>query len=327
MNVSATAKRLSALLAALGLVLAFAGSATGRAAGIRFVAGAHRVVAGNEVSVTVAVSPGGAHCGAAARYAGGKTQNLPSVTAAGGRASWKWKVDRSTPAGPARVYVSCGGAGRASRAFTVIGAVLPPSIHVVKSGWSVRPLPFGSIVSYGVILGNESQQRDALDVKVLVNFVMSDNRLIGSATTHVSDIAAGSEHAVGGELMFPGGAPIARLEVVVVTAGGGPASRVRPGLSAIRVMPSPFEPAWAGSVEGEVQNDHPTLTVSQVELSTVVLDAAGNVIGGGHGFASAPLPPSSRMFFKITTGMRAIPISNVASALVSVVPTYKKPGT
>jgi hypothetical protein len=328
MNVSATAKRLSALLAAGALVLVFAAAATGRTAGIRFVAGAHRVVQGSDISVTVAVSPAGARCVAAVRYKGGKTQSLATVTAAGGRASWKWKVARNTTPGPARVYVTCGGAGRASRSFTVIGSVIPPTIHVVKSGWSVRPAPFGgSSVSYGVILANESAQRDALDVKVLVNFVMSDNRLIGSATRRVSDIAAGTEHAVGGELNFPGGAPIARLEVVVVAGGGGPPSRNRPALSAIRVMASPYEPAWAGSVEGEVQNDHPSLTVSRVELSTVVLDAAGNVIGGGHGFASAALPPSSRMFFKITNGMRPIPVGNAASALVSVVPTYKTPDT
>ena len=324
MKVTAAAKRLSALLAGAGLVLVFAGSATGRATGIRFVDGAHRVVQGNEISMTVSVSPSGVRCNAAVRYKGGKTQNLPSVTAGGGRASWKWKVDRSTPTGQARAYVACGPAGRASRTFTVIGAVLPPAIHVVKSGWSVRPLPGGSsIVSYGVILGNDSQQRDALDVKVLVNFVMSDNRLVGSATVHVADIAAAQQHALGGDLLFPGGAPIARLEVVAVTGGGGPASHVFPGLSAIRVMPSPYEPAWAGSVEGEVQNDSPTLMLYQAELDTVVLDAAGNVIGGGHGIASAPLPPSSRMFFKITNGMRAIPIGKAASAIVSIVPTYK----
>ena len=328
MNVSAAARRLSALLAAIGLVLAFAGAATGRAAGIHFVAGAHRVVQGNEISVTVVVSPGGGRCVASVRYKGGKTQSLPTVTAAAGRASWKWKVARSTTPGPARVYVTCAGAGRGSRTFTVIGSVIPPAIHVVKSGWSVRPAPFGgSSVSYGVILANESAQRDALDVKVLVNFVMADNRLIGSATTRVSDIAAATEHAVGGELNFPGGAPIARLEIVVVTGGGGSPSRNRPGLSAIRVVPSPYEPFWTGSVEGEVQNDHPSLSVSRVELSTVVLDAAGNVIGGGHGFASAALPPASRMFFKVTNGMRPIPIASAASALVSVVPTYKKPGS
>ena len=269
-------------------MLAFAGAATGRAAGIHFLAGAHRVVQGNELSVTVAVSPAGARCRASVRYKGGKTQNLSSVTAAAGHASWKWTVERTTTPGRARVSVSCGAAGRASRTFTVIGAVLPPTIHVVKSGWSVRTTAFGgSSVSYGVILANESAQRDALDVKVLVNFVMSDNRLIGSASTRVSDIAAGTEHALGGELTFPRGAPIARLEVVVVTS----------------------------------------LTVSAVELSTVVLDAAGNVLGGGRGFEAATLPPSSRMFFKISMGLRPIPIAKAATALVSVVPTYRKPGT
>jgi hypothetical protein len=324
MNVSAAAKRLSALVAAFGLVLAFAGSATGRPSGIRFVAGAQRVVQGNEMSMTISVSPGGVRCNAAVRYKDGKAQNLPSVTAAGGRATWKWKVERSTTPGPARAFVACGPAGRGSRAFTVIGAVLPPAIHVVKTGWSVRPLPGGStIVSYGVILANESQTRDALDVKVLVNFVMSDNRLIGSATQRLSDIAAGTEHALGGELLFPGGAPIARLEVVAITGGGGPPSKIFPGLSSIRVVASPYEPAWTGAVEGEIQNDNPTRTVGQVELDTVVFDAAGNIIGGGHGIASAPLPPSARMFFKITSGMRPIPIANAASALVSVVPTYK----
>jgi hypothetical protein len=324
MNVSAAAKRLVILLAAFGLVLAFAGSATGRATGIRFVDGARRVVQGNEISMTVSVSPGGARCTAVARYKGGKTQNLASVNAVGGRATWKWKVERSTPPGPAHAYVSCGSAGRASRTFTVIGAVLPPSIHVVKSGWSARAFSAaGTLVSYGVILANESPLRDALDVKVLVNFVMADNRLIGSATTRVSDIAAGTQHAMGGELLFPGGAPIARLEVVVVTGGAGPKSTLFPGLSAVRLAASPIEPTWVGAVQGEVQNDSPTKSLAQAELSGVVLDADGNVIGGGNAFASAPLPPSSRMFFKITTGMRAIPMNRAASALVSVVPTYK----
>ena len=54
-----------------------------------------------------------------------------------------------------------------------------------------------------MILANESKTRDAMDVKVLVNFVIGDNRLIGSATTNISDMAAGSEHAFGGELNFP----------------------------------------------------------------------------------------------------------------------------
>ena len=89
-------------------------------------------------------------------------------------------------------------------------------------------------------------------------------------------------------------------------------------------MPSVFEPEWCGSVEGEVQNDHPDKTLQAVELSTVVLDSAGNVIGGGYGYAGASLPPGSRMFIKISNGMRPIPLAKAATALVSVVPTYQR---
>ena len=53
---------------------------------------------------------------------------------------------------------------------------------------------------------------------MLVNFVVADNRLIGSATVRVGAIAAGQQHALGGELTFPGSAPIHRLEIVVEVA-------------------------------------------------------------------------------------------------------------
>jgi hypothetical protein len=275
------------------------------------------------MSVTLSVSPAGVHCSATAHYKGGTTQSVQSVPATGGRATLRWKVERGTTPGPARLLVSCGAAGRASRSFTVIGAVLPPTIRVVKSGWSVRPMAGGgSSVSYGVILANESKTRDAIDVKVLVNFVMQDNRLIGSATERVADVAGGMQQAVGGDLLFPGGAPIARLEIVATTRSAGRGTHTFPGLSAVRIMPSPYEPNWAGSVEGEVQNDS-ARTLERGDLSAVVLDAEGNVIGGGHGSFFAPLPPSTRLFFKISQGLRAIPINRAAAAFVSINPTYK----
>jgi hypothetical protein len=314
-----------ALAATLLIVLGvFAGSASGRPQAVQFIAGPSRVVQGNEVSLTVAVSPAGAHCSLAVRYkSGARQKGLPSVTATGGRATWTWKVPRLVQPGPARVTASCAGAGRASRRLTVIGQVIPPHIQVVKTGWSVRNFAYGgSDVSYGLILKNESTTRDAQDVKVLVNFVMDDNRLIGSSTERVDDIAAGTEHALGGELFFQGGAPIARLEVVVEVGRSGPATHAKPGISAVRIVPDPLEPAWVGAVEGEVQNDHPRLTVGSVELTTVLLDADGRIIGGGSGFGVASLPPAARMFFKITNGMRPIAYGRAATALVSIIPRY-----
>jgi hypothetical protein len=326
MTANATVKRLLPLaLASLVAGVVFAGSASGRAQSVQFIAGASRVVQGNDMTITIAVTPSGGRCSLAVRYkSGAKQRGLPSASSAGGHATWTWKVPRLVQPGLTHITASCAGAGRARRTLMVIGQVIPPKIDVVQTGWSVRNYPYGgSGVSWGVILANKSKTQDAMDVRILVNFVMADNRLIGSATAHISDISADAQHATGGELTFPGGAPVARLEVVVEIGKSGPATHTKPGLSAIRVLPSPTEPGWCGSVEGEVQNDHPTRTVSMVELSTVVFDAAGNILGGGNGIGVATLPPAARMFLKINSGMRPIPYGKAASAMVSVVPTYK----
>ena len=321
-----TAKRLlpfafTLLLAAAG----FAGAASGRAQAVMFVGGAQRVVQGNPVTVEVLVAPASARCSLTVRYKGGARQKgLRAVSAAEGRASWTWEVPRRARTGLAHLTASCGGAGRATRAMMVIGQVLPAKIDVVQSGWSARPHPFGGTgVSWGVILSNSSKTQDALDVEVLCNFVMADNRLIGSATQNISDIAADTKHVTGGELQFPGDAPIARLEIVVRIGRTGPATHRKPGISFIRVMPSMFEPDWTGEIDGEVQNDDPAKTLQFVELSGVVLDSAGNILGGGTGFGAATLPPASRMAMKISSGLSSIPYARAASALVSVVPHYQ----
>jgi hypothetical protein len=329
MTAVTTAKRIFPLaFAALVVVGIFTASASGRAAGVQFMSGNSRVVQGNEATVTIGVQPSGGRCSLAVRYKSGTKQpGLPVVAATASRATWTWLVPPRVQPGPARVTASCAGAGRATKRITVIGQIIPPKITVVKTGWSVRPYPFGGAgVSYGVILSNESTKQDALDVRVLVNFVMADNRLIGSATSRVGDIAAGTQHALGGELTFPGGAPIDRLEVVIKIGKSGPATHTKPGISAVRILPNVFERQWCGSVEGEIQNDSAGRTLQSFALSTVIFDAAGNIIGGGMGYGGASLPPAARVFFKIGNGMRPIAFSNAASALVSVVPTYAKTG-
>jgi hypothetical protein len=322
--VTAAKRLLPVAVVATIAVSVFVSSASGHASAVQFISGNSRVVQGNEATVTVAVRPSGVKCSLSVRYKSGARQpGLPVLVADAYHATWTWEVPRKVHTGPARVTANCRGAGRATKRLIVIGQVIPPTVTVVKTGWSARPYPFGgTAVSYGLILANESKKQDALDVNVLVNFVMSDNRLIGSASSRVGDISAGTQHAVGGDLQFPAGAPIDRLEVVVKIGRGGPATHTKPGISAVRVVPSLFEPAWCGSVEGEIQNDSATRNLQSAELSTVVLDASGNILGGGYGFGAAYLPPAARVFFKIDNGMRAIPFNKAASALVSVVPTY-----
>src|SRR5205823_5553731 len=76
----------------------------------------------------------------------------------------------------------------------------------------------GRDVRQGVNLQDRSGSEDALDVNVLVNFVMENSKLSGSASTPVTVIPAGGTYALGGNLSYDGIAPVSRLEVVVTVA-------------------------------------------------------------------------------------------------------------
>jgi hypothetical protein len=182
-------------------------------------------------------------------------------------------------------------------------------------------------VSYGLMLHNESKNQDALQVNVLVNFVMADNKLLGSESSNVGLIPAGGDYAYGDELTFPEGAPIDRLEVVVQVGAHGKQSALPPAIANLRVLPDPYDPGFVGSVEGELINDQPALELWNARLSTVVFDAAGNILGGGTGYAFQTLPPGTREFIKLTMGLKAIPITRAASAVVSVDPSWRQPGS
>jgi hypothetical protein len=311
-------------LAAASCLVGSAGAATDSGTTVSFTSAPQRAVQGNTVNVAVSVSPVGARCTLSVRYANGARQKgLRTVRAARGRASWRWRLTHRTGTGIAMMAVSCGGAGTAYRALLVVGAVIPAKITIEKKGFSIRVHPYGgSTVSYGVILENHSLTREAHDVTVLVNFVMPDDRLIGSSSTTISEIDAKSQYAHGSEISFPGVPPIERLEVVVQVRETAPASPRRPAVAHTRVVPDPYDPGWVGSVEGELQNDDRAV-LERSWLSTVVFDAEGNVIGGGNGFAFISIPPAAREFFKVSSGLRAIPIARAASAMVSVSPTYR----
>lgn len=316
-------KHLAAATVVVTLALSGAAAAAPQtAAGIRFDLPT-RGVQGNTVAATVR-APSGARCSLRVTYANGAGQHgLGTHKAVGGRARWSWKVPRAARPGAAMAVVSCGAAGSAIRTIMIVGQIIPAHIAVVKTGYTLREFPYGgSDVSYGVILRNDSP-RDALDVTVLANIVMPDNTLIGTTSTHVSAISAGREHALGGDLMFVGVPPIARLEVVITVGDSGPPSRAFPAIANVQVVQDAYDPGWVGTVQGEIQNDQATRTLQSLEMSSVVFDAAGNILGGGSGFTFGSLPPGAREFFKLQNGFRAIPFARAVSAQVSIVPTYK----
>jgi hypothetical protein len=319
-----TLKASATALAAV-VLLSLAGPAAG-SSGLRFSTFPRRAVQRDALTVAVAVRTG-VRCAAAVRYKGGRRQALGTVASEGGRAVWRWDVPGDAKPGFARVHASCGRAGSASRRVIVVGQVVPPRIDVVKKGFSTRPLSsVGTTVTYGLLLHNASPRRDALDVYVLVNFVGPENRLIGSASTNVPMVAAGSDYALGADASFQGAAPIQRLEVVIRIGRTGPHTVHVPAVSNVFLERSFSDPGWVGAVDGELTNDQSPLILQYASLSAVLLDAGGNIVGGATGFTFATLPPGGRVFFKLQSfGLRAVPIDRVAGVVVSVQPTYVQP--
>jgi hypothetical protein len=326
-NAPAFSTRFAALVALVGLALTAPAAATNqRANAVRVAFASQRVVQGNDANIGVSVRPAGVRCSLRVKYANGSWQKgLAPVTAVGGRASWRWTVPITTRAGRATATVSCGRAGRVKRRIMVVGQVVAPKISILKRGWSARANPYGGTsVSYGILLGNDSPKFDALKVYVIVNFVMADNRLIGTVTTTINAIQAGTNYALGGDLGFPGAAPIDRLEITVQIGAHQRSNLPMPTLANIHVMPDPYDSGWMGSVEGELINSQAKLTLQSAQLSAVILDEAGNILGGGTGSAYATLPPATREVLKMSSGFRSIPMEHATSALVSIQPTWSQ---
>lgn len=312
-----------ALLLAVAASGVAAGSLAAKAAPLK-ISAPGRVLQGKVAVVSVKSQSFG--CKLSVRFANGDKQSdlLPTKTQ-GGKAVWQWQVPQFAPAGQAKLTVACPGAAKATKAIIVFGGFIPPRVEVVKKGFSVRVQGSRENISYGLVLQNTSPNGNALNVSVLVNFVLPDKHLIGSASSQIPIINAGSVYNLGGVLNFTGTPSIASLEVVVNPGGRAKSAKVfSPGLDNVHLVPSPFDPAWLGSIEGDLINVHPSLTLTNSTLTCVVFDADGNVLGGGQGSGSFKLLPGTRSFFKIANGLDPIPFNRAASVAISILPQYEQ---
>ena len=150
-------------LAALTLTATAAG-ALDAGSSLRFGFVPQRAFQGQPASLSVVVRPSGVRCAASVRYADATLQRLPSVVARAGRASWRWKIPAKVKTGSATAAVSCGKAGKSSRAFTVAGPPSAPArVVVLKNGFSQRVVFTTRRVSFGAELSNPSPENDALE--------------------------------------------------------------------------------------------------------------------------------------------------------------------
>ena len=320
--------RLFSVAALTGLCLAAtAGASIDVTSSLRFGFVPQKAFPGQPASLSVVVRPTGVRCSASIRYADASVRRLPSVIARAGKASWRWTIPAKVKLGSASASVSCGKAGRGSRSFAVAGPPTAPAMVVIRqSGFSQRVRSTSRSVSYGIVLANPSPENDALSVNVLVNFIDSTNRVVATATKRIGAVGAGSEFYLGGSTSIPDASPVSKLEIVPRIGSQAPKRQLGPPTSDVLVQASRAEPGWVGAVVGQVENDHATMMLSSTQISVVIYDSAGAVIGGGTGFSAGGLLPGVRAYFSASSGVSSIPSEQASSAGVSVLGRYEATG-
>ena len=317
--------RLITLVILAGLCLtATAAASLDAGNSLRFGFVPQRTFQGQPASLSVVVRPTGTRCTASIRYSDRSLQTLPAIKARAGKASWKWTIPAKAKLGSATATVTCGKAGKVARSFAVVGPPTAPArIIVQKNGFSQRVFFSSRKVSYGIELSNPSPENDALEVDVLVNFLDATNRVVDTDTTNVDAVGAGTIFYLGGSTTIPDGSQVSKIEIVTRIGGQQPKKKLGPGFSDILVQAQKSDPAWTGAVVGQILNDHPTMLLKGTNVSAVIYDSAGNVIGGSTGRNSDELLPGVRAYFQSGTGADAIPFDRVGSASVSMLGAYQ----
>jgi hypothetical protein len=268
-------------------------------------------------------------CKATLRYSDGKLQHLPAQKPVRGVYRYVLKMAANATLGPGLWTINCGGALRAG-SFVVAAtkstaSTAVPRVVVDKQGFSQRPDRFGpgSQLSYGLLLHNTSGSEDAKNVYVIVNMVAATGELLGSKSRTVELVPAGGTFSFGDSLSLRTQLAAARLEVTIrVVAHEPKKAHPMPDLANLTINSSLSDPGWVAEVDGEIVNVVPKATLRSATLSIVLLDAAGNPIGGGRGYSGAAVPSGSRFVFIAQNGFKAVPLAEAASALVSLEPEW-----
>lgn len=294
------------------------------------VAAAPTVIRGQSLHISVN-SHTKAVCSAVARYSDGTRQVGASKRVRNGKLTWALLVPRTTALGLATWKVQCGsrlaGVGRfvVEAASTTPTVADIPKVIVDKQGFSQRPDKFGggSSLGFGLFLHNTSDTQDALNVYVVVNMVDANGSLVGSLTRTVPLIASGSTYAFGDSLHLRTQAQVVKLELTVRLGGHQVKSdHQMPEFANVGVFPSTSYPGYVGEVDGEVLNTSPTKILRSTKLSIVLLDHAGNPVGGGVGSVFSAVPVGSRLVFIAKSGFDSASLDQVLSAVISPEPSY-----
>jgi hypothetical protein len=308
----------------LGFVAALcvAGGASARTSGVTIRGLNKPVYPGQTIQLRVMVRPHAVHCVATIKYTGGKIQRLGDRVAGPKGATWSFRIP-GVPPGSARASVDCGEVGRASIPFKVTAALQTPRIITERTGFSQRLNRDGSTdACFGLQLRNARTRVDATHVAVLVNLVDAENRVLATDHLRLVRIPAGATVYIGDQISRLVNIPIARVEVVAVEATSAPVQPATPPLIS-DILFTPSRDGGVDKVYAQLLNQS-ALILQGGELGTVLLDAEGNIIGGGRGTVQGPVSLGARELSKTFGQLDAVLYANVSEALISVVPRYPR---
>jgi hypothetical protein len=212
---------------------------------------------------------------------------------------------------------------------TVRARAVAPSLAVINGNLTVVSPPInvcykcGSTVSYGIVLSNRSQREDARNVRIGINFVGTNGKVVTSDDQYLpGGIRAGTKFYLGGEAgVEPLSPDVTNLTVAFLYHHSAPRSLVAPAVSNIRLSTNPVDGTVV--VTGDVTNDATRELSSHAEISAVYYDSAGFIVGGANTYSSVALPPGGQTAFEIDSpSYFGVGVSKVK---VSVDPYYATP--
>ena len=318
--------RSSILASLLVLAVALVASTTSTASTTASPGLVHR---GSSTTIALGSPPGYGLCQLTVRYANGAVQDEGHRGVVNHRATWVVKIPTKAALGVASWTAHCGTTLRTG-GFVVVDTIsktktTAPRVVVTKQGFSQRPDANdpGSAVSYGLILRNTSASEDAQNVYLIVDLVDAAGHLLGTKTGTIPLVQTGASFALGDSLALRTQVGVVRLELTIRVGAHQPRARTpMPDFANVRILSNTGDPGWVAEVDGEIVNDTSKQTLENSMLSVVLLNAAGNPIGGGTGATFSPIPSGSRIVFLVQSGFSAVPLDKAVTAAVSAEPSY-----
>ena len=177
-------------------------------------------------------------------------------------------------------------------------------LTLVKQGWGTSA--DGAQGGYGFVVTNPNTDKEILDARFQIIAYDAGGYVLDVETAPVSRLLPGETYGVGGFIVLPAGAMLDRVEVQAMTgvyadAAGAPAALSTADATYVSSGDYPV-------VTGAVLNGRDT-ELTNVDVSAIAYDAAGNVIGGGFVLLDNPVPAGSQAAVEVQIVAQGEPAS------------------